>query len=318
MRCLALVLLGLCPCLASAEDETALRLARLHASYEGWLSENGLDGVLAAKRQGVALAPLEKGWPADRPVELASLSKAITAICAAELVRTGRLTWDLRAHPELDISLEQLIAQSGGLSPDQTQITMPGWLDKPATDGAAQTLAGVLQRGGAHGSPGQYEYNNENYALAGAIIEEATGQPYAEICVEMALEPAGVTGQPSPRSGAFLPWGGWQMSAADFAAWHGYWFGQSAYAADLRATPHVEVEPGVFYGLGTFAREFPRGNSYWHFGALCFPGRLETGSYAVTVFSDCTVVAAYSGCLEWSDLRRLDALVIEAVFGELE
>ena len=71
---------------------------------------------------------------------------------------------------------------------------------------------------------------------------------------------------------------------------------------------------GAFYGMGMTQREFRGSMNYWHFGALCFPGRLNAGSYAVSWMGDWTVVVAYDACADWDAMVRLDQALAGAVF----
>jgi len=80
------------PAFALADNSAAF--ARVQLAYQGWLDEHGAKGSLAILRHGQDPLVSEHGLDPAGPVDLASLSKAITAICAAELVRAGKLDWN--------------------------------------------------------------------------------------------------------------------------------------------------------------------------------------------------------------------------------
>ncbi len=310
-------------CLAPAvvaQSEQPARLARIEAAFDRWLAIHQLNGVLAVRRAHRDLTVVERGKAGDTPVELASLSKAISAVCASELVRAGRLSWgDTWTVGDDVFRLGDLITHSAGLGPDGTQIAMGSWLDQPDAHRSADVAGLITQRGGNAATSGTFSYNNENYALIALLIEDATGRDYESVCREAALEPAGVSGAPSQRSGAFLPWGGWAMTVADYTRFHGHWFGgEDPTGRSPLDGPHVAVQEGIYYGLGSFFRVGNDANNFWHFGALCFPGRLEVGSFAVTWRGDWSVTAAYDGCVDWDAMFALDQALAVAVFGVLE
>jgi len=80
--------------------------------------------------------------------------------------------------------------------------------------------------------------------------------------------------------------------------------------------PHVAIGEGdVFHGLGTLFRRSDTGAGrydFWHFGALCFPGLLRVGAYAVTWGGDWSVVLTHKGCVDDTARRALDATMAQA------
>jgi hypothetical protein len=68
------------------------------------------------------------------------------------------------------------------------------------------------------------------------------------------------------------------------------------------------------YGVGMFQRPMRGAYNFRHFGALCFPGRVTSGAYAVIWLQDWSVVAAYDICPTWPDMAKLDQVLVEAVF----
>ena len=166
--------------------------------------------------------------------------------------------------------------------------------------------------------PGKFNYNNENYALAGLMIAKASGASYAQTCQKLALSPAGVRGAAGVNSGGFLPWGGWAMTVSDYSKFHSYWFGGNR-ATTQRPTsyPHADLGGGAAYGLGTFFRKGRNGHNFWHFGAYCMRSKFQMGTYAVTWGGDYTITAYYDRCVKDSAMGALDAAMIDAVFGQL-
>ncbi|MEP1537105.1 MAG: serine hydrolase domain-containing protein [Paracoccaceae bacterium] len=190
---------------AAAQDDA--RIERMQTVFDSWLGQNKSQGVAAVAFKGVQVASLDGGLKPDTPVELASVSKSITAICAASLVKDGMLAYSDTVLGRLgrgpDTSVASLITHSSGLVVDVTQSLMLRTLDKPK-DSAPDVLDAI---GPAEGAVGVYAYNNVNYALLGLLIENAANAPYEDTCRHRVLEPAGATGTASPRSGASLSWG---------------------------------------------------------------------------------------------------------------
>lgn len=306
---------------SAAADDTQARLDRLDGAFESWLDQHGTPGVLAVRRGDDAAVVFEHGIDATSRVELASVGKAITAQCAAALVETETLEWsdgfqDIVGRGP-DVSLSTLVTHASGLVQDSTQNhALSVWAGQgPDGDLSTLTLQQIMDRDGPKGDAGVFAYNNENYALVGLMIAAATGRDYADVCHDLVLKPAGVTATPSDQVASAVPWGGWTMTPADFAILHAYWFGAKA---DPEATPFVQAGGGVHYGMGTFFRVLDRGNTFWHFGALCFPGQLQRGSFVATWFGDWTVFAAYETCVDWDAMFALDGALAGAVFGPLE
>lgn len=318
------VMAWICATASFAKSDTQLRAERADAAFAAWLKARNMKGVLVLRRGGREVAVIDQGLAPSKRVELASVSKSITGVCAAELVKSGAIKWSDRFSDIVgkgpSVTFEQLIAQSSGLKKDSTQALMRRSLDAKGPHKSDDVLAAIVKRGGPSKKPGRFRYNNENYALAALMIERASGQSYDAVCTKLALRPAGIRAKPSKRSGAFLPWGGWTMTASDYAKWHAHWFGSKRRTTTHpRATAHVLVNNGIYYGLGTFFRTFQNGNTFWHFGALCFPGRMNAGSYAVSFFADWTAVAAYDGCvIDFKDMRALDNALAEALLGAVK
>lgn len=297
------------PALAQEAD----RIPAIESAWRNWLAASGIENAtLAIGHNGLPVHAVGQGWGAYRPGELASLSKAITGACAAALVADGRLSFDT-TYPGTALTLDQMLTHRTGLGPDRTQGLMATWRHDPQprhADAAATALARPEQTG----TPGSFAYNNENYALAGALIDQATGD-YVQTCRDAVLAPAGVTtARLSDDFGAFAAWGGWQMSGPDMIRFLAHNFGPGSAIGDAPFDyPNAPLGGGAAYGLGTFTRAVRDGHNFWHFGLLCFADRAQGGffaqweaGYSVTVF--------FEGCLDNQTLADLDATLVRAVY----
>jgi len=297
--------------------------AALDAAFSEWLDQENTTGVL-----GVGTRLNDGSWQiatygpaATAPRELASVSKSVTAICVQHLVEAGDLRWSDQLDTVLPdgppVSVADLVTHSGGLAPDATQVAMPLWLDQtvpPQTHFSEQVLDLVTGRTDQPGVRGEYTYNNENYALLGLIIEAVTEQPYFEACASRLDLPEGI--RPSSRTSVFQPWGGLVAEPAAYLEFlHTHFGPDSAVADDPLAFPHVYIGDGAYYGLGMVFRQFGDGFNFWHFGAHCFPGRLEAGSYAVLWEGRMSAIALYDACVEWGAMAALDRTLSAAAYG---
>lgn len=312
------VILALILVAGSARADVAVRMEQ---ALRGWAAAQEVErAVMTVWRAGVPVRDVEIAMDIRVPVELASLSKAITGLCAAGLMRSRVWTGQTQSRDVLGygppgITVAALMTHSAGIGPDETQGRMGDWLD--TGEDVSDTVARrALTREAQSGTPGRYLYNNENYAILGAMISAQMGVTHRTYCTNTVLVPAGVrTADPSPRTGAFAAWGGWQMPVADYARLMNWAYGKGGMIGRAPDRwPQAEIGGGAFYGVGMTQREFRGSTNFWHFGALCIPGRLALGSYAVSWLQDWSAVVAYEGCLDGAGMVALDAALAGAVF----
>jgi CubicO group peptidase (beta-lactamase class C family) len=286
------------------------------AAFDAWAADQGAEvTAIAVLRADGTLT----GDSLDIPFDLASNSKAITALCIHALVAEGVLDWDTPlsealAEPAPETTVAELVTHTSGIAPDGTQWRMGLWLNETEPRHARVTRI-VLDRRSQRGTRGDFQYNNENYALLGRIIELATGAPYQDACRARVLDPAGVSGGLSPRFAGFAGWGGWRMTMGDHARLIGHWFGpQGAVGRDPLAQPHVARSDSSYYGLGMNYRGQAPEWRLSHAGAISIPFGPKTGAFVVR-FADGTVVAtAYDVAVAQPDqFRALERALQEAL-----
>ncbi len=317
-RVLSVVFCVLTASAAVADDAHA----RLSAAFDAWLAKADTQGQIATALPGPDGLDLVR--TGSGMVELASVSKSVTALCVLDLVEAGRLDWSDRL-PDLlgeapDVTVAQLITHSGGLAPDNTQGVMALWLNRATPDSAhfsAQVLRIVNARTTQEATPGTYHYNNENYALLGLVIEAVTGAPYLDHCRQALDLGDGIAA--SPHAMAMQPWGGLMAEpAAHLAFLHRHFGPDSAVGQNPFAYPHVPTGGGAYYGLGMAFRAHGDGHNFWHFGAWCFPDRFNQGSFAVIWQDKAAALAAYDACVSWDMMFELDAALVGAVYGGVQ
>jgi CubicO group peptidase (beta-lactamase class C family) len=158
----------------------------------------GCDGV---RRRG---SP-ERVTPADR-FHLGSCTKAMTAALVARFVEEGRLRWAQEVVPSLPFvedahagwkgaTLERLLWHRAGVPSDLSKDGLWArlWRREGSEVEQRRTLAkGVLGKAPARAPGSAYEYANAGYALAGAMLEEATGRPWEDLLRERVFVPLGI------------------------------------------------------------------------------------------------------------------------------
>jgi CubicO group peptidase (beta-lactamase class C family) len=301
-----------------AQDKDTV--AAIEAAWSDWLSENDSpDSAIAIGWEGTAVHTSGSGVDPASPVDLASNSKAITAACLASFVEDETLDYettlgDIEGLKVPDnarsVTLASLLSQTSGLAPDETQSAMTGWLNETTPrhdDAMAAALAKPRSAAG-------YAYNNENYAILGAVIDVLSDKDHEATCDGRVLRPAGVTtGTLSPRFGAFAAWGGWRMSVEDYLVFHAATFGPDAeIGAAPTDFPHAEIGQGLLYGMGMLLRPNARNTVFFHTGLLCFPGTASTVHYVASYENGWSVSVWADACPDNEALAALDADLWEA------
>jgi CubicO group peptidase (beta-lactamase class C family) len=280
---------------------------RVETIFAAWARQHRLDAAtLAVTAHGRLVLTAGHGRrAANERVPLASLSKAITAACAARFIEAGRLRLDSRlgdvrrdlvsaagsgADRRLpDITVAQLLAHRAGFGREGMPDPAVGavWELAPSRDLDRITLEAVLQRAlrRALGSaPGErYRYSNTGYFALGAVIEGVAGAPYPQACRETLLQPLGIGGAVlDPVWGVLGPAGGWRLSGAEYLAmYRALEPGRDAVIGPATkrwmldaADKHLRHATGPFYSLGITVRPGIAGEPvWWHTGSWVVRGR---------------------------------------------
>lgn len=264
------------------------RARRMVVAYRDWLTRwqvpNAAMVIMVGDR--VVGRAQTGSYRIGQRVPLASLSKAITAICIARLVEDGQVRFDtplgeplhgyLQQNPPADgrvpgITLAQLLTHSSGITNDLSQgfplNTLPSRPD-------ARSLANVVLSSPLGSAPGStYFYNSMNYLLLGMVIESVTGQSYMRACSNRVLAPIGIN-----RAGFDPDWrilwsfGGWQMSVRDYARFLAYYDPtRSLLSIPQEDWPRFDMGSGISYTLGAQTRMRPPGLSFYHSGHWDWP-----------------------------------------------
>ncbi len=156
-------------------------------------------GVAYEQGFGTARGDGTKATPTT-PFVLASVSKALTGLAVERLIADGQLNLDetlAQALPDLDlgplapVTLRQVLGHESGLS---RSTGSANWVDDGGGPDALERNAERIARDGLASVPGSgFVYSNANYDLLGAVVERATGQPFADAMQALVFDPLGMT-----------------------------------------------------------------------------------------------------------------------------
>jgi CubicO group peptidase (beta-lactamase class C family) len=131
--------------------------------------------------------------------EIGSITKQFTAAAIMMLAEEGKLsitdpiTKHLPDYPAYGdgITIEHLLTHTSGIV---SYTGIPGYMaTKVMQDVTPEDLVAVFQDLPVEFAPGaRWAYNNSGYILLGAIIEAASGTPYAEFVEQRIFEPLGM------------------------------------------------------------------------------------------------------------------------------
>jgi CubicO group peptidase (beta-lactamase class C family) len=324
MCCLAAILLMYCT-QARPLDDTAAIPDATDRTYKDWMSKSGvMTGSLAVMKNGVIVKSFDYGdLKATRPAPIASLSKAVTAVCLAHLIDEGRLSFATPLGTALaqtfqksgepvdarfkTITIEQLLKHRSGLPREAARI---GNLPRNMSETFSKVLLTQLEA-----DPGtKMSYSNIGYLTLGMVVEAVARIDYEEYCRHQALEPMKATGSIDPQLRSRAPNGGWQISAIDYAKFVQA-FDHGSAVLGPRSLAWLESQNGrPDYGLGTFLQHTSRGINYWHDGSVAT--QLGGGSYFFKAYNGWTVMVLFVRRVEsaaYGDLaKRINGTILPA------
>ncbi len=209
-----------------------------------------------AVHASAGMANIELGVPIgpSTTFRIASVSKQFTCAAILLLAAEGRLSLedDVRAHipalPDLGhrITLAHLMHNTSGIR-DMLEIMRAGGVDLGQPCQPQDLLDGVCRQRGLNFAPGsRYLYSNSNFMLLGRIVEQASGEAFADFLRRRIFAPLGMNATrhverptevvPGLATGYTPgPSGGWRRTAyafplhgegglvssvADLALWH--------------------------------------------------------------------------------------------------
>ena len=304
----------------------------IEQAWRAWMTSYGRKtGGLAVVHGGRAVREAAMGQEAvGAPVPVASLSKAVTAVCVAGLIERGRLSFEtplsqalartmMRVGQPVDprlsaVTISQLLVHRAGI--DKKDIANAPLGDYLRTHTARRTAfdvqLGWIFRQPLASQPGTLNvYSNAGYLILGAVIEEASGRDYESYCRDTVLLPLGARdAELDPAWRIMSSYGGWRMPTADYGRFYqAFAPGNPAIGPQARAwmmSPEGKRvgSGGVHYGLGTFVRPTPTGGgNFWHWGAWTYNLR---GAYDGTLNASYSAFAVRLGAIDTNMVVHID------------
>ena len=168
----------------------------LDQSFNGVTLVASGDQIILLKAYGLAQVNKQEEMTVDHQFQIASVSKSFVAVSILQLVEAGKLTLDQtidKYFPDMPnaelITIHQLLTHTSGLysGDDLTNYSQVTTVD--------EIIAPAFKSSNLYyEEPGTYSiYSNLGYDVLGAIIEQVSGQTYADYIEEHVLIPAGMT-----------------------------------------------------------------------------------------------------------------------------
>jgi CubicO group peptidase (beta-lactamase class C family) len=241
------VLLAIIPSMSTAMGTHPAPRQAVEAELRKFVEEGGAPGLAAALITPEGVTYFSSGVVAGEPgrkldentqFQVASISKLLTSVAMADMVREGRLSLDDPADKYLPkeyrlpilggkaITLRTLATHTSGLpssdrsDKERKNAVRYGW------DYALKYLSKV-KLGSVPGA--KFNYSNSGMALLGHVLELRDGRPYEKLVSDRVLHPQGmdstwVTRPPGAQKpvvdfeiGIFAPAGGYSSNAVDLA-----------------------------------------------------------------------------------------------------
>ena len=189
----------------------------------GKLVALGVCGVRSTKQA----APVAR----DDKWNLASCTKSMTASLAAMLVEDGLIRWNTTIggifpdeaeemnHAWRDVTLEQLLVHRGGAPHDPPEDIYDEALKQEGEPmwQRWEFVTGLLRRPPTKPPGTHWIYSDSGYAIVGAMLERAAGEPWETLMRRRVFEPLGLKsagfGAPGMLGKLDQPWGhlGYEM-----------------------------------------------------------------------------------------------------------
>jgi len=165
------------------------------------------DRIVEASGFGVADSG-GRAVTAQTPFYIGSLTKSFTALAVMQLVEAGRIELDAAVQSYLpwfrvadrqasgQITVRQLLNHTAGFSEKDGNRA---WSSSAGLEQYVRTFGNVPL---AHPVGSRFEYSNINFSIAGLIVEEVSGQSYADYVSQNILKPLGMEHATASRARA--------------------------------------------------------------------------------------------------------------------
>ena len=145
--------------------------------------------------------------------DIGSNTKQFTALAIIQLIEKGMLTYEtkvdeiIKEFPYSDVTIEHLLRHQSGLPKYQTILyDKDNWnREEQATNKDLLNILSELKLPLKFEPGTENQYSNTGYVVLASIIEQLTGQSYADYVQEHIFKPAGMQSSKVPGNGRYLP-----------------------------------------------------------------------------------------------------------------
>jgi len=307
--------------------------------FSGYVLVAQHDQPIYAHAFGAADRTTGRVATADTTFRVGSLTKQFTAAAILTLAEAGKLSVDdpVSRHlpdyagPGKDVTIHQLLTHTAGL-PEFTAL--PGIAAKKAERWTTRALLATFWDLPLAFAPGtQFAYSNSNYVVLGAIVESASGMPWATYVERTLFAPAGMTRSSAHDDAAGAPdlalgyqahdaavtpadaidlsmpfaAGAVRTTANDLVKWHRALSGDTILPAAARARLYQAEQNN--YAYGWVVQDVAGHHTVWHNGAI---DGFRTMYWRVP---DADLVVVVLANVDVADADELGRVAVEAAFG---
>ncbi|MGH1577663.1 serine hydrolase domain-containing protein [Planktotalea sp.] len=300
------------------------KLAEIEGIWRDWMKRNGVEkSAMSLSKGGDILKSAGVGREPDRAYPLASLSKAITAICLNEVLSAHEFDWSSTigelaavlsqenitpAKEMKSLTLAEFARHKSGLPRIVHQRKTALRKSNLPPQGAMTRAALSVPEN--FGKRGDFLYSNANYAVLGSVAAALTGKSYGDTCKEEVLAPIGIKDAVADMRGGY---GGWSMSSDDYARFASHWFELEKVNARQFAKGGMPIRGSYGFGSGITTRE--NGRYYSHFGKWtnAGPRKQNVGALFLVAPDGIAFVASWQGSRDYDIYHDLKNKVMAAL-----
>ena len=258
---------------AGSEEAMAERISGLAEQLAG---TGAFRGVVRVARGDQVILHRGYGIAADSSFELASVSKMFTTVATLQLMEQGKLSIDATIGAVLpdyppgpsatQVTMHHLLTMSSGI-PDLFQS--PRYRGRQDQFRTLRDHWPLFAESPLEFPPGiRWSYSNSNFMILGSVIEQLSGESFADYLRNHVLDRAGMS-----RTTVGSPAGGGRSTAQDMAAFGRAFLGGRLVGPEMvaRATAgYIATEYGGRDGFGLETRDWNGVRIVGHGGA--YPG----------------------------------------------
>jgi CubicO group peptidase (beta-lactamase class C family) len=311
----------LAPTSIAAPESHAPDPVKIESIWRDWTNRYEIDqSAIALGYNKAVFHTAEAGRSADAPYPVASLSKAVTAMCLNDLLEQTEHSW---SSPLSELTS---VWQTLGTTPHPTIARLPLSAFATHTSGLPRNIEAnkkaptgrntytqahfartAFQDPNYLSADRTHTYSNVNYAILGQIIEGITKQTYGEYCYHTVMAPAGAeTAKVGGRMWATAGFGGWSVSAREYARFLLHWYAPEQPWLQNPQSYALDRKSGA--GLGVFNQYDRNHHILNHTGKWTSKvTQRNIGALFVTSQTGAVFVANWQGALPntaYNDLRE--------------